>query len=477
MATVSFNRTKIIATIGPACSTPAQLKELAEAGMDVCRLNFSHGEYKQVAAIVDSVIQLNREEVFSISLMADLQGPKLRVGIMAGDGALLNPGDKVVITNEEIEGNSSRFTLRYPLLSQDLKPGERILLDDGKMEVEISAIVNDKEVEALVIRGGVLKSKKGFNLPGSNVSLPALTEKDLADLKFALSLDVDWVALSFVRRASDVQELKDIIAASGKTARVIAKIEKPEAVANIDTIIDVADAIMIARGDLGIEMPLQEVPILQKNIIQKCIASAKPVIVATQMMESMMESTMPSRAEVTDVANAVIDGADALMLSGETSVGKFPILTVATMDKIITDVERDSRPYIRGTQPKCCGHTFVSDEICYTATRMSAHMSAKGIVVMTQSGSSALRVSSYRPKSPVFVFSENQKLLRTLNLAWGIRGFHYDNYTSTDQSITDTIEMLKAKGIVSVGDVLIHTASMPIGKRERANALKVSVVD
>jgi pyruvate kinase len=442
----------------------------------LCRLNFSHGEYEQVAAIVENVIKINNESGYSISLMADLQGPKLRVGNMSDHGVMLNVGEKVIITNEEVFGTEACFTLRYPLLSQDLKPGERILLDDGKMEVEIGAILSEKEVEAFVIRGGVLKSKKGFNLPGSNVSLPALTEKDLADLQFALSLDVDWVALSFVRRAADVQELKDIIAASGKTARVIAKIEKPEAVSNIDTIIDVADAIMIARGDLGIEMPLQEVPVLQKNIIQKCIAAAKPVIVATQMMESMMESTIPSRAEVTDVANAVIDGADAVMLSGETSVGKYPVLTVATMDKIITDVERDSRPYIRGTQPKCCGHTFVSDEICYTATRMSAHMSAKGIVVMTQSGSSALRVSSYRPKSPVFVFSENSKLLRTLNLAWGIRGFHYDNYASTDQSITDTIEILKSGNIVNKGDVLIHTASMPIGKRERANALKVSVV-
>lgn len=476
MISKTYNRTKIIATIGPASSSPETLFQLANAGMDVCRLNFSHGKYDVMKSIVDSIKLINEKRDVQLAILADLQGPKLRVGNMPDEGVLLLENETIFITNEDIIGTSKRFTLRYANLSTDLKPGERILLDDGKMEVEIIDIVSSSEISAKVIRGGMLKSNKGFNLPGSSVSLPALTEKDLKDLDFALTLDVDWIALSFVRRAQDVIDLKNYIKASGSEARVIAKIEKPEAVSKLDEIIEVADGIMIARGDLGIELPLQEVPVLQKNIIHKCLIAAKPVIVATQMMESMMENTMPSRAEVNDVANAVIDGADAVMLSGETSVGKHPVETVATMDRIITDVERDSRPYVRGSQPKTGTQSSIADEICYTATRMSAHLKATGIVVMTQSGASALRVSSYRPRSHVFVFSANSKLLRTLSLVWGIRGFHYDDYHSTDQSITDTIEILRFCNCIQQGDILIHTASMPIEKRERANALKISVV-
>ncbi len=476
MSETTLNHTKIIATIGPASASPETLRALVNAGMNVCRLNFSHIDYANATAIVAEIKKINKDNVFPVALLADLQGPKLRVGDMGCNGAELKNDALVIITSEECEGTSDRFTLRYPMLSRDLKPGEKILLDDGKMEVHITRVLNEKEVEAKVIRGGILKSKKGFNLPGTNVSLPALTEKDLKDLEFALNADVDWVAISFVRKAEDVIELKKRIADSGKTARVVAKIEKPEAIEQIDEIIEAADAIMIARGDLGIELPLQEVPILQKNIIQKTVTAAKPVIVATQMMESMMTSTMPSRAEVNDVANAVTDGASAVMLSGETSVGQYPVETVGTMFRIIIDVERDSRPYTKGAMPRSEDEVSTPYEISFMASRMAKFMNAKAIVVMTATGSSAVRMSSFRPRSHIFVFSNDRKLLRTLMLAWGLRGFYYDNFQSTDQSICDTIEILKSNNFVCQGDTIIHTASMPIEQRGRANTIKVSVV-
>ena len=476
MSETALNHTKIIATIGPASASPEILHALVKAGMNVCRLNFSHVDYAKATEIIEEIKKINSENLFPVALLADLQGPKLRVGEMGCNGAELKNDALDVITCEECEGTSERFTLRYPMLSRDLQPGEKILLDDGKMEVHITQVLNEKEVEAKVVRGGILKSKKGFNLPGTNVSLPALTEKDLQDLEFALNADVDWVAISFVRREEDVIELKNHIAASGKKARVVAKIEKPEAIEHIDDIIQVADAIMIARGDLGIEMPLQEVPILQKNIIQKTISAAKPVIVATQMMESMMTSTMPSRAEVNDVANAVTDGASAVMLSGETSVGQYPIETVATMHRIIIDVERDSRPYTKGAMPKSEDEVSTAYEISFMASRMAKFMNAKAIVVMTATGSSAVRMSSFRPRSHIFVFSNDRKLLRTLMLAWGLRGFYYDDFKSTDQSICDTIAVLKSHDLVSDGDTIIHTASMPIQLRGTTNTIKVSVV-
>lgn len=477
MPLTPFNRTKIIATVGPACSTYDDLFALAKAGMDVCRLNFSHGEHKFMSEILNHIHKINTKPEFNIAILADLQGPKLRVGLMPEEGVKLEEGKSVIITNEEIMGSTESFTLRYPFLNEDLINGVHILLDDGKLEVKITRKLSKTKVEAEIIRGGILKSKKGFNIPGAKLSLPALTEKDEKDLAFILNHDIDWIALSFVRSANDVKELRKRINNAGKTHRIIAKIEKPEAVDDIENIIDAADGIMIARGDLGIEMPLQAVPVIQKNIIQKCIASAKPVIVATQMMESMMENTIPTRAEVSDVANAVIDGADAVMLSGETSVGKHPVLTVATMDKIINDVEKDQRPFYRGTKPAKNSNTFISDEICYTAARISYHLQAKGIVIMTQSGTSARKIASYRPQSNLFVFSENTKLLRSLALLWGVRTFYYSNYVSTDQTISDTKDILIKAGLVKSGDILIHTASMPIEHRGRANALKISQID
>jgi pyruvate kinase len=358
-----------------------------------------------------------------------------------------------------------------------MKPGEFILIDDGKIEIRIDEVLNETDVKATVITGGILKSKKGFNLPQTNVSFPSLTEKDIEDLQFGLENNVEWIGLSFVRKASDIIDLKNRIKAAGKEAKVIAKIEKPEAVQNIDEIIAVTDGIMVARGDLGVEVPLQDVPIIQKNIIEKCIRSAKPVIVATQMMESMIVNSTPTRAEVSDVANAVIDGADAVMLSAETSVGAFPIKVVETMEKIIRDVEKDRRVYFKGVKPTAQSDTFISDEICFTAVRMSDHLKAKSIVGMTRSGYSALEISSYRPMANIFIFTNNKPLLKTMSLVWGVRGFYYDKYESTDQTFTDVIDVLKANQLVSKDDIVIHTASMPIKQKSMANSIKISVVE
>jgi pyruvate kinase len=473
----NFNKTKIVATIGPATESKEMLEKLIRAGVDVCRINSSHGTQEDHKKVITAIREINKELNSDICILQDLQGPKLRIGIVENDEITIDKGHKIILTCNEMIGNKDKITIRYIDLAKDVKPGEHILLDDGKLELKIIKVLSQTDVEAEVIEGGLLKSKKGFNLPHTDVSFPSLTEKDLLDLDFALENNVEWIGLSFVRKAEDIIDLKKRIAASGKDCRVIAKIEKPEAVKNIDSIIAVTDAVMVARGDLGVEMPLQDLPIIQKNIIDKCIKAAKPVIVATQMMESMIYNSTPTRAEVSDVANAVIDGADAVMLSAETSIGKFPIKVVETMEKIVRDVEKDKRVYYKGSKPTPESDTFLSDEICFTAVRMSDHLKAKSIVGMTRSGYSALEISSYRPKADIYIFTNNEVLLKAMSLVWGVRGFYYDDYISTDQTFTDVIEVLKSNKLVEDGDIVVHTASMPIHKKSMANSIKVSIVD
>jgi pyruvate kinase len=473
----NFNKTKIVATIGPATSSKEMLTQLIKAGVDVCRINSSHGTHSDHQQVIDAIREINKELNSDICILQDLQGPKLRIGIVENDEVFIEKGKKITLTCNEMIGNSEMITIRYIDLAKDVKPGELILLDDGKLELRIDRVLNATDVEATVIEGGSLKSKKGFNLPQTDMSFPSLTEKDLLDLDFALENNVEWIGLSFVRKAEDIIDLKRRIAEKGKDCRVIAKIEKPEAVMNIDAIIAVTDAVMVARGDLGVEMPLQDLPIIQKNIIEKCIKAAKPVIVATQMMESMIYNSTPTRAEVSDVANAVIDGADAVMLSAETSVGAFPIKVVETMEKIVRDVEKDRRVYYKGTKPTAESDTFISDEICFTAVRMSDHLKAKSIVGMTRSGYSALEISSYRPKADIYIFTNNEVLLKAMSLVWGVRGFYYNDYISTDQTFTDVIEVLKKNQLVKDGDIVVHTASMPIHKKSMANSIKISIVD
>ncbi len=476
MITKNFNRTKIIATIGPASSSITQLKKMMLAGMDVCRLNFSHSEHSEHIKTIQNVRSLNKSLKNDVCLLADLQGPKLRLGLVENDCVIVKKGQFLTLTNKNIIGNSEKLNIRYAHLGKDLKKGEKILIDDGKIEFLVNKIINQNEIEIKVIVGGEVKSRKGFNLPNTKVSMPSLTPKDIEDLDFAIKNNVEWVALSFVREAKDILELKKYIQKKKGHQWVIAKIEKPEAVKNIDSIIEAADGIMIARGDLGVEMPLQDLPLIQKNIIDKCLNACKPVIVATQMMETMIHSSVPTRAEVSDVANAVIDGADALMLSAETSVGKYPVKVIETMQKVICDVESDRRVYIKGLKPNSSEENFISNEICFTAVKMSDHLNAKAIVGMTYSGYSIKKISSFRPKSFIFVFTSNQFILKTLNLVWGIRAFYYNKEESTDQTFSDVIKILKDNKIVKKNDIVVHTASMPINEKSMANSIKISEV-
>jgi pyruvate kinase len=473
----TFNRTKIVATIGPATSSRENLKSIILAGVDVCRLNFSHGTHEQHQEVVNHIRSINHELNSNVCILLDLQGPKLRVGNMGKEGAMLFSDSIVTLTSREVEGNSTLIPIRFEALNTDLKPGERVLLDDGKLQVQMIEVINETDVLAKVLHGGILSSNKGFNLPETNVSLPCLTEKDLRDLAFGLSMDVEWVGLSFVRRADDILALRELISESGKDVHIVAKIEKPEAVENINEIIEATDAIMVARGDLGVEIPIEKVPLVQKNIVEKCLQASKPVIIATQMMESMIDNTMPSRAEVTDVANAVLDGADAVMLSGETSVGKHPVLVVQTMEKIIRELETDKRVYYKGVKPVPNSPLFLSDEICFTAVRMSDHIQAKVIAGMTRSGYTGYKAASFRPEASIFIFTDNLPLLNRLNLVWGVRGFFYDRFSSTDDTFSDVIEILQSRGIVESGDRVIHMASMPILKKNRTNTIKITLVD
>jgi pyruvate kinase len=411
-----------------------------------------------------------------VAVLQDLQGPKLRIGKVEGEFHLVE-GDHVLVTTEEQMSTKDVLFVSYKRLIQDCNPGERILLNDGKVSLVFTEKINDTTLKAEVIAGGPLSSNKGFNLPDSSLTVPSLTKKDLADLEYGLSQEVDWVALSFVRTADDIVELKRLIAEKGTHTKVIAKIEKPEAVKNIDEIIKVSDGIMVARGDLGVEVPLQRVPLIQKTIVEKCLAAAKPCIIATQMMETMILDSMPTRAEINDVANAVLDGADALMLSAETSVGKYPLRVIEVMSSIITDIENDRRTYFKGVKPTPESPSFASDEICFTAVRMSDHLNAKAIVAMTKSGFTGFRVASYRPQADVFIFTDNKKLLATLNLVWGVRGFYYDRFVSTDDTFQDVVDMLKADGMVKEGEYVINCASMPIHKKQRTNTIKVTLVD
>lgn len=472
----NFNKTKIVATIGPATSSEEMLEKIIHAGVDVCRLNFSHGAHEIHNEVIERVRKINEKLGSNIALLQDLQGPKLRIGKVDGEIHLVD-GESIIVTTVECISTKEKLYVSYERLPLDAKPGERILLNDGKSELVIDSIIDAKNLKATVVAGGVLTSNKGFNLPNTKVTIPCLTEKDLIDLEFGLEKNVDWVALSFVRNAEDIIALKEIIAAKGKHTKVIAKIEKPEAVENIDSIIKVTDAIMVARGDLGVEVPLQKVPLIQKSIVEKCILAAKPVIIATQMMESMITDSMPTRAEITDVANAVLDGADAVMLSAETSVGKYPCRVIEVMNSIITDIESDRRAYYKGVRPDASSPSFASDEVCFTAVRMSDHLKAKAIIAMTKSGYTGFKVASYRPEANIFIFTDNKFLLNTLSLVWGVRGFYYDKFTSTDETFQDITDILKEEKIVIEGDCVINCASMPIHKKQRTNTIKVTYID
>ncbi|WP_428327497.1 pyruvate kinase [Mucilaginibacter sp.] len=476
---LNYNRTKIVATMGPASAKKDVLLAMIRAGVNICRLNFSHGKPQDHKAVIDTIREINEEYKTNVGILADLQGPKIRIGLVKDGGIHLINGTRINITTHELIGDDNQIYITYETFPQDVEPNEIILLDDGKIQMRVIETNRVDTVVCEIMHGGILTSRKGVNLPNTKVSIPSLTEEDLENLKYALDWDVDWIGLSFVRTGQDIMDLKRIIAASGKAAKVIAKVEKPEAIDNIDEIIAATDGVMVARGDLGVEMPLEEVPLLQKMIARKCREASKPVIVATQMLESMITTPRPTRAEVNDVANSVLDGADAVMLSGETSVGDFPVIVIETMAKIVRNVEDLGYPFNANKEANSdtTSPDYLSDAVCGSAVYLAEHTNAVGIVSMTTSGYTAFEISSYRPKASTYIFTSNKHLLNALSLLWGVRTFYYDKLESTDQTISDVNSILKAQNLVLPGDVVINTASVPISKQAKTNMLKVTVIE
>lgn len=471
-------RTKIVATIGPATSSKENLTKLIQIGANVCRLNFSHGAHEVHIETIKFIREIDKELGTHTAILADLQGPKIRIGEVENNSVELISGEEIIISTHPIVGTAKKVSITYTELPKDVKVGEKILLDDGKLMLEVVSTNFDDEVVLKVIHGGILSSKKGVNLPNTKISQPSLTEKDKADLELVLEQNLDWVGLSFVRSARDIIELKHLISSKNKQTKVVAKIEKPEAVEDLNDIVKHTDAVMVARGDLGVEIPMQDVPLIQKHIVETCLIFGKPVIIATQMMESMIENAAPTRAEVNDVANAVMDGADAVMLSGETSTGKFPFLVVETMGKIIDRIEaKYDNLYSKEREPEKNQERFITDSICFTSCRLSKRVEAKAIITMTHSGYTAYKISSQRPKAKILVFSGNKKLLTQLSLVWGVTTFYYDKTVSTDHTIADIKYLLKKLNHVKVGDLIINTASMPIEESGNTNMLKLSYIE
>ncbi|HYG37178.1 MAG TPA: pyruvate kinase [Cytophagales bacterium] len=472
---VKFTKTKIVATVGPASNSKEKLLELIQAGVDVFRLNFSHGSHEDHQKVIENVRSLNEEHNLNICLLQDLQGPKIRTREVENNGVELVPGEKLIITMENVVGNSTRISSSYTALAEDVQIGDTILIDDGKIELKVIE-KKGKDVTTVIIYGGLLKSKKGINLPDSNVSAPSLTEKDYEDLMFGIKNNVDWVALSFVRKAEDVKHLKEIIKKNGSQTRVIAKIEKPEALKNIDEIIEVSDALMVARGDLGVEIPSEEVPIAQKMIVKKCNIAGKPVIVATQMMESMITNPRPTRAETNDVANAVMDGADCVMLSAETASGLYPVLTVKSMAKTIQSIEDNGDVFDKYYPTDEKSENYYSDSLISSACILAKDTGAKAIVGMSRTGYTGFKISSHRPKANIFVFTDNKSLLNTMNLIWGVRGIYFDKVQSVDETFNEIKNILIKAGHLTPGDAYVVTANLPIKDKLRTNMLKIDVV-
>jgi len=471
-------KTKIVATLGPACSSKEVIKKMIDAGVNVFRINFSHADYTDVSERINIIRELNEEFGYTTSILADLQGPKLRVGVMKED-VVVKKGDIITFTTaEDILGVASKVYMNYKEFPKDVNPGERILLDDGKLIFEVTKTDKNTEVEAVVIQGGPLKSKKGVNLPNTKVSLPALTKKDIKDALFAIENKVDWIALSFVRTPKDLEELQDLISKhSDHKIPIIAKIEKPEAVENIDKIVAFCDGLMVARGDLGVEVPAEEVPLIQKKLIHRAKTARIPVIVATQMMETMITSLTPTRAEVNDVANSVMDGADAVMLSGETSVGNYPVEVIETMTRIVKSVEDSPLIKVPLSQPNVRTKRFITKSICYHAAIMADAINAKAVTTLTNSGYTAFQISAWRPKSHILVFTSNRRILTQLNLLWGVRAFFYDKLVSTDDTIEDINKICLEKKYVNKGDMLINLAAMPVVNKGMVNTLRVSEIE
>ncbi|WP_075340354.1 pyruvate kinase [Tenacibaculum agarivorans] len=470
-------KTKIVATLGPATNTKEILAEMGAAGVNVFRINFSHADYEVAKERIKQIREINKERGYNLAILADLQGPKLRVGVME-DNVEVKAGDEFIFTTEKCTGTNKKAFMTYQRFPKDVKPGENILVDDGKLLFEVISTDKDKEVLTKVINGGPLKSKKGVNLPNTNISLPALTEKDKKDVLFALEQEVDWIALSFVRNPEDLRILRDLIKQKSRyRVPVIAKIEKPEAVENIDALIPYCDGLMVARGDLGVEVPMQDVPLIQKSLVRRAKKARIPVIIATQMMETMIENSVPTRAEVNDVANSIMDGADAVMLSGETSVGKHPIKVIQKMTEIIGSVEFSPLIKVPVEPPHIRTNRFITKSVCHHAALMANDINAAAISTLTNSGYTAFQVSAWRPKSHVIAFSSEKRILGKLNLLWGVRAFYYDRELTTDATVKDVNEIIKEKGFVKSGDFVVNLSSMPVQEKGMVNTLRISQID
>ena len=473
----SYSKTKIIATIGPASRSKEVLREMILKGVDVCRLNFSHDVHEAHAQTIKTIRELNEELNKNVAILVDLQGPKIRIGEVENNEVILEAGKIVEFVTTPITGTAEKLYVDYEDLPSDIKEGEVILIDDGKIKLVCVETNGKDSFKAKVIYGGKISSHKGVNLPHTDLQVPSMTDKDIEDAHFAIDLDVDWLALSFVRRVSDIIELKQLIRRRKKKINVIAKIEKPQAVKNLKEIVDEADAIMVARGDLGVELDFAKVPLIQKEIVETCINMSKPVIIATQMMESMIENFRPTRAEANDVANAVLDGADTLMLSGETSVGKYPVLTIENMHRIIEYTEKNKYEYNRGLPPNPESERFVRDSVCYSASRMAEIIGAKAIITFTEKGKTAFTISGYRPKADIFAFTPTRNLLSVLSLLWGVRAFYFEPNDDFGTAIDKTIKFLKEAGYLKSGDYVIHVGSIPKQVTDKTNTMKVTKVE
>ena len=475
---IKINKTKIIATWGPACEEEKVMLDMIKSGVDLFRFNFSHGKHEKHLEGFEKLKKINQEHNLNIGILADMQGPKIRLGLVRDNLEILETGNIVEITTEECVSTFKRIFVSYDKLAMEAEPGDAILIDDGRVELKVLTTDKKNLLTAKVVVGGKISNNKGVNLPDTKTTVPAMTEKDLRDLAFALQHGANWIALSFVRTAKDVLDLKALIGERNSYIKVMAKIEKPEALEVIDDIIEAADGIMIARGDLAVEVPQEKMPLIQKDIVKRCIRAARPVVVATQMMESMIENSNPTRAEITDVANAVIDGADAVMLSGETSMGKYPARVIHIMEKILNNIEfHGEMIYDKQLKPNAKSDSFLSDAICYNAARMSSELKAKALVGMTFSGYTGFILSSFRPRADIFIFTENRELLNALSICWGVRALYYDKFVGTDTTIRDVIRILKDQNLVKDGDMIVNIGSMPLSARGRANMMKVTVVD
>ena len=471
------SKTKIIATIGPACQSKDILRNMFYEGIDACRLNFSHGTHADHLKVINTVRELNEELETHVAIITDLQGPKLRIGEVTNNETELKEGSTVTFVTEECTGDEKKLYMSFKEFPQDVNKGDAVLIDDGKIKLEVTETNRKDSVKANVIYGGKLSSHKGVNLPDTRISIPSLTEKDLNDVEFILKQDIDWIALSFVRHPSDILELKDIIKKHGKDIGVIAKIEKPEAIKEIDNIINVTDAVMVARGDLGVEVPFDEVPYLQKKIVNKCITSSKPVIIATQMLESMIENFRPTRAEANDVANAVFDSADTVMLSGETSVGKFPVESIRSMQRIIDFAEGTEFNLSHQHVPEKGCPEYLRDSVCYNAAQMANLTDATAIVTFTTTGETAMKISSHRPKAAVYAFTPDECLLRKLSLAWGVWSLPIEAETSINDAIDYATRVLKEKRIIKKGDIVVFVGSLPVMESDLINTMKISYIE